>query len=158
MAQTWQYLQCTSEWFEWCSHVSWQIDIFFKRGNSLDNPAKTSGTQTILQVICLPAGPNVQRLHFSRCCAFALSFLYPPSIIQSMSFCLGLPLCLFPSILPSIISVCRELPLRMCPIQLFWLVLIISIKDLFSSTCFNTSSFVLCSVQLILCVLLNIHI
>src|SRR6218665_1201007 len=99
-------------------------------------------------MICLSAGPNVQRLHSSRCCAFSLSFQHPSSITQSMSFCLGLPLPLFPSILPSIISLCRELPLRMCPMQFFCLVLIISIKDLLSSTLFSTSPFVLCSVQL----------
>src|SRR6218665_972249 len=64
----------------------------------------------------------------------------------------------FSSSLPSIISLCRELPLRMCPIQFFCLVLIISIKDLFYSTFFNTSSFVLCSVQLIFSILLHIHI
>src|SRR6218665_2162889 len=75
-----------------------------------------------------------------------------------MSFCLGLPLPLFHSILPSIISPCRELPLRMCPIQFFCLVLVIYIKDLFSSTFFSTSSFVLWSVQLILSILLHIHI
>src|SRR6218665_1889288 len=69
-----------------------------------------------------------------------------------------LPLPLFPSILPSVISLCRELSLRMCPIQFFCLVLIISIKDLFSSVFFSTSSFVLCSVQLILSILLHIHI
>src|SRR6218665_4212326 len=78
-----------------------------------------------------------------------------------MSFCLGRPLPLVPSInyynCPNIISLCRELPLSMCPIQFFCLVLIISIKD-FSSTFFNTFSFVLCSVQLILSILLHIHI
>src|SRR6218665_187862 len=87
-----------------------------------------------------------------------LSFLYPSSIIQSISFCLGLPFSLFLSILPSIISLCKESPLVMCPIQFFCLVLIISIKDLFSSTIFRTSSFVLCSVQLILSILLHTHI
>src|SRR6218665_409278 len=71
-----------------------------------------------------------------------------------MSFCLGLPLPLF----PSTISLCGELPLRMCSIQFFCLVLIISIKDLFSSTFFSTSLFVLCSVQLILSIHLHIHI
>src|SRR6218665_1249126 len=84
-----------------------------------------------------------------------MNYLLLRVIIQSMSFCLGLPLPLFPSILPSINSLCRELPLRMCPIQFFCLVLIISIKDLFSSTLFNTSSFVLGSFQLILSILLN---
>src|SRR6218665_2196221 len=51
---------------------------------------------------------------------------------------------LFPYILPSITSLCRELPLRMCPIQFFCLVLITSITDLFSSTFFNIRS-VFCS-------------
>src|SRR6218665_1290095 len=65
-----------------------------------------------------------------------------------------------PSILLSIISLCRELPLRigLCPILLPCLVLIISIKDIFSSTFFNTSLFALCSVQPILFILLHIHI
>src|SRR6218665_685604 len=71
----------------------------------------------LLPVVCLPTGPDVQRFHPSRRCAFSLSFPYPPSIIQSMSFCLSLPIPLFPSILPSITSLCRELPPRMCPIQ-----------------------------------------
>src|SRR6218665_1125230 len=105
-----------------------------------------------LQVICLPAGPNVQRLHSSQCCAFSLSFPYPSSIIQSMNIlfrpCASSFRC-FLSTLPSIISHCRELTLRMCTIQFFCLVLIICIKDLFSCTFFNNSSFILCSVQLI---------
>src|SRR6218665_392882 len=88
----------------------------------------------LLQVLCLPAVPTTKRLHSSRCCAFSLSCPYPSSIIQSLSLCLGLPL--FPSILPSIISLCRDLPLRMCQIQFFCLVLTISIKDHFSSTFF----------------------
>src|SRR6218665_170547 len=69
------------------------------------------GRVNLLQVICLLAGPNVQRLYSSRCCVFSLSFPYLSSIIQSISSCLGLPLPLFCSILPSIISLCRELPL-----------------------------------------------
>src|SRR6218665_690996 len=91
-------------------------------------------------------------------CAFSLSFQYPYSITQSMSVCLGLPLPLFPSTLPSIISLSKELPRRICPIQFSCLVLVMSIKDHFSSVLFNTSSFVLCSVQLILSILLHIHI
>src|SRR6218665_1622930 len=90
---------------------------------------------------------------------FSVSVLHHP-VHELLS--IGLPLPLFPSILhsilPSIISLCRELSLRICPIQFFCLVLITSIKDLFSSTFFNTSSFVLCSVQLILSILLHIHI
>src|SRR6218665_35527 len=85
----------------------------------------------LVQVICLPSGPNVQRLYSSRCCAFSWSFQYPSSIVQSMRFCLDLPLPLSPPLLPSIISLCRELPLTMCPIQFFCPVLLISIKDLF---------------------------
>src|SRR6218665_1506524 len=101
-------------------------------------------------------GQNVHRLHSSRCCAFSLSFLYPFFIIQSMSFCLGLPLPIFPSILPSIISLCRESPLMMCPDQFFCIVQIMSIKDHLFSTFFSTSSFVLHSVQMILSILLHI--
>ena len=56
----------------------------------------------LLRVIFLPVGSNVQRLHSSRCCAFSLSFPYPSSIIQSMNFCLGLSLSLFPFTHPSI--------------------------------------------------------
>src|SRR6218665_1957578 len=64
-------------------------------------------------------------IHSSRCCAFSLSFQYPSSIIQSMSFCLDLPrfLSSLPSFLPLAPSICRELPLKMCPTQ-FCLVLI----------------------------------
>src|SRR6218665_142794 len=76
---------------------------------------QNSMVSLLLQVICLLAGPNVQRLHSPRCCAFSLSFPYPSSIIQFMSFCLSLLLPLF----PSITSLCRELPLRMCPIQFY---------------------------------------
>src|SRR6218665_1490645 len=68
------------------------------------------------------ASQQIQRLHSSRCCDFSLSFPYPSSIIQYMSFCLGLPLPYLPSILPSIISFSIESPLRMCPIQFFCLV------------------------------------
>ena len=74
---------------------------------------------------------NVQRLHSSRRCTFSLSFRCTSCITQSTSVCLDLPLPLFPYILPSIISLCRELPLRTYPIQFFCLVRIIFIKDLF---------------------------
>src|SRR6218665_517965 len=72
-----------------------------------------------LQVICLQARPNFQRLHSSRCCALSLNSRICPPSSTSMSFCQGLPLPLFPSI-----SLCREFPLRMCSIQFFCLVLI----------------------------------
>src|SRR6218665_1234661 len=51
----------------------------------------------------------------------------------------------------STIFLCREeSPPITCPIQFFCLILIMSIKDLFSSTPFSTLSLVLCYVQLIL--------
>ena len=67
---------------------------------------------------------------FSMLCLF---FEFPVSVLPHLihELCLGLPLPLFVSILPFIQ---REMPLRMCPIQFFCLVLIISIKDLFSSS------------------------
>src|SRR6218665_986902 len=57
----------------------------------------------------------------------------PPVVITKVNS-KSLGACVFyikPEFLFSIISLCRELPLRMCPIQFFCLVLIISIKDLF---------------------------
>jgi len=70
---------------------------------------------------------------------FSVSVLHHP-VHELLS--IGLPLSLVPSIFPSTISLYRELPLRMCPIQFFCLVLIIiSIKYPFYSTFFNTSSF-----------------
>src|SRR6218665_1599466 len=76
----------------------------------------------------------------------SLSLLYPSLIIQSSNFCLGLPLPLLASILPSIIS------------QFHCLVLIIVYRDLSSSTSFKASSFDICSVQLIFSILRHIHI
>src|SRR6218665_1263519 len=80
----------------------------------------------------LPAGPSVQRLHSFRCCAFSLSFPYPSSIIQSMSFCLGLPLPLFlPSFLPLSPSV-ESCLLEYVPSSSSALFNYIYIKDLFT--------------------------
>src|SRR6218665_258487 len=101
--------------------------FFFFFRSSASQQVQMSNDSTLLDVMPFPS--------FFPC---------PSSIIQNMSFCLGLPLPLFPSILPSIISLCRELPLKICPIQFFCLVLIISFKDLFFPTFSNTSSFVLC--------------
>src|SRR6218665_2966013 len=75
-----------------------------------------------------------------------------------MNFCLGLLLPLCPSILSSIISLCREKHFNDLSYPVLLPCLIMSIKDLFSSISFNTSSFVLYSVQLILFILLHIHI
>src|SRR6218665_2894258 len=57
-----------------------------------------------------------------------LFFEFPISLLHH-------PLPVFPSILPFILSLCRESPLITCPIQFFCLIPIRSIiKDLFSST------------------------
>jgi len=112
--------------------------------------------RTILSVPFCPIPFLPVTLRSSPCCAFSLSFFYLSFIIQSISFCLGLPLPLFTSIIPSIISLCKSVALRMCPIQFVSLVLIISMKDLFLPP--FTSLFVLRSVQLILSILLHIHI
>src|SRR6218665_230211 len=92
------------------------------------------------------------------CLSFEFPVLVPYHPVQECRLCLGLSLPVLPTILPSIISFCRESSLIMCRIQFFCLVLIMSVKDLFSSTSFNTSSFVLCYVRLILFILLHIHI
>src|SRR6218665_2447054 len=67
--------------------------------------------------------------------SFFLEFtvsLQGSNIIQSNSFCVGLPLPLFPSILPSIIALGKEYPLIRCPIQFHCLALIVDIRDLSS--------------------------
>src|SRR6218665_1748128 len=49
-------------------------------------------------------------------------------------------------------------PLRVCPIHYFCLVFIVRMRDLSSPIVSNTSSFVLCSVQLTFSILLQVHI
>src|SRR6267154_73780 len=61
---------------------------------------------------------------------------------------LGCPCRLFPIILPFITSFNNPSPLSTCPIQFFFLLLIVLIKHLFSSTLSNTSSFFILSLQL----------
>jgi len=65
----------------------------------------------------------------------------------------GLPLALFPSILPSITSLNNPSPLTTCPIQFFCLFLITLINCRFSYTLFKISSFVILSIQLPLSIL-----
>src|SRR6476469_8746239 len=73
---------------------------------------------------------------------------------------LGLPLGIFPSILPSSTNFIRPSPLTTCPIQFFFLSLIgfIRPKLLFSFTELSTCSFVLLSIQLTFPILLHTHI
>src|SRR6476469_3265111 len=71
---------------------------------------------------------------------------------------LGLPLGLFPSILPSSTNFIRPSPLTTCPIQFFFLSRIVFIKFLFSFMELSTCSFVLLSIQLTFPILLHTHI
>src|SRR6218665_3167689 len=84
--------------------------------------------------------------------SFFLSLLYSSLIIQSSNFFLGLLLPHLQSILPSIISLGSESPVITCPIQFRCMVLIIVNRNLSSSTSFSTS-FDMCSVQLIFSIL-----
>src|SRR6476619_6691471 len=60
---------------------------------------------------------------------------------------LGLPLGLFPSILPSSTNFIRPSPLTTCPVQFFFLSHIVFIKLLFSFMELSICSFVLLSIQ-----------
>src|SRR6476659_5742987 len=71
---------------------------------------------------------------------------------------LGLPLGLFPSILPARTNFIRPSPLTTCPIQFFFLSHIVFIKLLFSFMELSTCSFVLLSIQLTFPILLHTHI
>src|SRR6476619_393107 len=71
---------------------------------------------------------------------------------------LGLPLGLFPSILPSSTNFMRPSPLSTCPIQFFFLSHIFFIKLLFLFIELSTCSFVLLSIQLTFPILLHTHI
>src|ERR1700733_10865595 len=112
----------------------------------------------LLLVFSALAGSYFQCRHSCRRPALSFSFLYPSSIIQSSIFIRGLPCVFFPSILPSNTSLRSDSPLIMCPQKLFCSLLIVSIRDLFSSAICNTSSFVLCSVQLTFSIFLHTHI
>src|ERR1043165_1214736 len=92
------------------------------------------------------------------CCAFSFSSPYPLVIIPPSIICRGLSLVLFPSTLPSMIYLKRESPRTICPIHFFCLSLNVVISDLLSSTLCNTSSFVICSVQLTFSIRRHIHI
>src|SRR6476619_2698692 len=71
---------------------------------------------------------------------------------------LGLPLGLFPSILPSSTNFIRTSPLTTCPIQFVFLSHIVFIKLLFSFMELSTCSFVHLSTQLTFPILLHTHI
>src|SRR6218665_830689 len=101
---------------------------------------------------------QVQMSDFSRHWAFSFSFLYPSPIIQSSIICLGLPLDLFPTIFPLIAVFNTDSPLRVCLIRFLCLVSIVHMRDLSSPIVSNTSSFMLCSVQLNFSILLQINI
>src|SRR6476469_8574942 len=71
---------------------------------------------------------------------------------------LGLPLGLFPSILPCSTNFIRPSPFTTCPIQFFFLSHIVLIMLLFSFMDLSTCSFVLLSIQLTFLILLHTHI
>src|SRR6476469_345827 len=71
---------------------------------------------------------------------------------------LGLPLGLFPLILPSSTNFIRPAPLTTCPIQFIFLSHVVFIKLLFSFMELRTCSFVLLSIQLTFPILLHTHI
>src|SRR6218665_2228850 len=83
---------------------------------------------------------------------FKFAVAYSSLIIQSSNFFLGFLLPHLQSILPSIISLGSESPVITCPIQFRCLVHNIVNRDLSSSTSFSTS-FDMCSVQLIFSIL-----
>src|SRR5207248_8013636 len=68
------------------------------------------------------------------------------------------PTRLFPNILPSSTSFSSPCPLSTCPIQFFFLWRIVLIKHLFSSTLFNTTSFLTLSLQFTFSIFLHNHI
>src|SRR6478609_3613066 len=70
----------------------------------------------------------------------------------------GLPLGLFPSILPSSTNFIRPSPLTTCLIQFFFLSHSVFIKLIFSLIELSTCSFVLLSIQLTIPILLHTHI
>src|SRR6218665_2951978 len=104
----------------------------------------------------------IQPIHeyviFTFFTASSFSFLYPSTIIQSSIICFGLPLDLFPNIFPLITIFNSDSLLRVCSIHFFCLVFILRMRDLSSPIVSNTSSFVLCSIQLTFSILLQIHI
>src|SRR6478736_5457346 len=89
-----------------------------------------------------------QILQFSRFSAFLFISPYVSSNTSSIMPILGLPLGLFPPILPSSTNFIRPSPLTTCPIQFFFFLShIVFIKLLFSFMDLNTCSFVLLSIQ-----------
>src|SRR6266516_3557532 len=62
---------------------------------------------------------------------------------------LGFPVRFFSTILPSNTSLNNPSPLNTCPIQFFFLFVIVSIRHLYSFTIVNTSSLLILSTQLI---------
>jgi len=82
-------------------------------------------------------------------------FIYHSTIIQSSIICLGLRFDLFPNTFSSITVYNSDSPLRVCPINFFCLdFFIVRMRDISSPIVSNTSSFVLCTVQLTFSILL----
>src|SRR6478609_9656473 len=105
----------------------------------------------------LPKGRSLAS-KFSRFSAFLFISPYVSPNTSSIVPILGLPLGLFPFILPSSTNFIRPSPLTTCPIQFFFLSHIVFIKLLFSFMDLSTCSFVLLSIQLTFPILLHTHI
>src|SRR6476619_5555488 len=99
-----------------------------------------------------------QILQLSQFSALLFISPYVSSNTSSIMLILGLPLGLFPSILPSSTNFIRSSPHTTCPIQFFFLSHIVFIKLLFSFMELSTCSFVLLSIQLTLPILRHTHI
>src|SRR6476619_7075350 len=99
-----------------------------------------------------------QILQLSRFSAFLFISPYVSSNTSSIMPILGLPLGLFPSILPSSTNFIGPCPLTTCPIQVFFLSHIVFIKLFFLFMELSTCSCVLLSIQLTFPILLQAHI
>jgi len=99
-------------------------------------------------------------LHVHLHCAISFRFWYVPYIhhLQSRVVHLGLPLCFFPFILPSRISLNSVSPHSTWPIHFAWRSLRWLISCRFSPTPCNTSSLDTRSVHFIFSILRHIHI
>src|SRR6476661_976096 len=109
-------------------------------------------------VYCPRAGSWLPTPQLSWFSAFLFISPYVSSNTSSIMPILGLPVGLFPSILPSSTNSIRPSPLTTCPIQFFFLSHIVFIKLPFSFMEPSICSFVLLSIQLTIPILLHTHI
>jgi len=109
-----------------------------------------------LWAFCILTGPWHPIPPLSLFSAFLFILPYDSTITSSSIPFRGLPLTLFPSILPWLLSIILRPQHMSYPV--FFLFLITLINCRFSPTLFKISSFVYLSIQLTLSILLHIHI